>query len=92
MGWTEFERKLLEMNGNWFLNHEDPKHWEVLARLMKEEFPAYQNEEIAKAIEHAKMALLPPISKMRIIRWLQSNLPPQESETPEPPIPPKKIL
>ncbi|MBP8975191.1 MAG: hypothetical protein KBG83_00600 [Bacteroidetes bacterium] len=93
MGWTEFERKLMEINGNWFLNHEDPHHWEILSKIMKEELPEYKPEELNKALEQIKVALLPPISKVRIVHWLQSNLPPKP-DAPEPPpqSKPKDIL
>lgn len=94
MGWTEFERKLMEINGNWFLNHEDPKYWEVLERIMKEELPQYKHEDIKKALDQAKIALLPPISKVRITRWLQSNLPEDPNDPPsvfpQSPFPPKE--
>ncbi len=84
MGWTEFEKRLMEINGNWFLNHDDHRNWEYIAKLLHEELPHYSKADIDTVIEHAKISLLPPISKVRIVRWLQSNLPQQE-KGPEPP-------
>ena len=81
MGWKELERKLIQDGNNWFLDHENPKHWDVLCKLLKDELPEYKQAEVEKMIEHARSALLPPISKTRIVRWLQHNLPVAKSNT-----------
>jgi hypothetical protein len=79
MGWTELERKLIQTDNNWFVDQDDPKYWDELFKVLAEELPGYQRSEIMKIIDQAKSALLPPISKTRMVRWLQHNMPQESS-------------